>query len=224
MGGMLPDLEAKALAGDPEAQALLHFLRLLRRKEYQEARVYAEGFPEELRERLLAGLSLLVAFAEGKTSLEEAPERLEDPLFAAEREVLLGVRAVREGRREEAEARFQKALALDPHHHRALSNLGNLYLERGELEAALDLYQRALKLAPEDPLVHENLAALYKKKGDLDRMVAHMKQATRLKMRPPVSLDPLTGKPQRRPLHRRIPLWVWVFLLTLLAYLLLKKP
>ncbi|MDN8842645.1 hypothetical protein Q0M97_15360, partial [Staphylococcus aureus] len=80
-------------------QALLHFLRLLRCKEYQEARVYAEGFPEELRERLLAGLSLL----------EEAPERLEDPLFAAEREVLLGVRAVREGRREEAEARFQKA-------------------------------------------------------------------------------------------------------------------
>ncbi len=214
MGGMLPDLEAKALAGDPEAQALLHFLRLLRCKEYQEARVYAEGFPEELRERLLAGLSLL----------EEAPERLEDPLFAAEREVLLGVRAVREGRREEAEARFQKALALDPHHHRALSNLGNLYLERGELEAALDLYQRALKLAPEDPLVHENLAALYKRKGDLDRMIAHMKQATRLKMRPPVSLDPLTGKPQRRPLHRRIPLWVWVFLLTLLAYLLLKKP
>lgn len=211
---MLPDLEAKALAGDAEAQALLHFLRLLRRKEYQEARAYAEGFPEELRERLLAGLSLL----------EEAPERLEDPLFAAEREVLLGVRAVREGRREEAEVRFQKALALDPHHHRALSNLGNLYLERGELEVALDLYQRALKLAPEDPLIHENLAALYKRKGDLDRMVAHMKQATRLKMRPPVSLDPLTGKPQRRPLHRRLPLWVWVFLLTLLAYLLLKKP
>jgi tetratricopeptide (TPR) repeat protein len=211
---MLPDLEAKALAGDAEAQALLYFLRLLRRKEYQEARAYAEGFPEELRARLLAGLSLL----------EESPERLEDPLFAAEREVLLGVRAVREGRREEAEARFQKALALDPHHHRALSNLGNLHLERGELEAALDLYRRALKLAPEDPLIHENLAALYKKKGDLDRMVAHMKQATRLKMRPPVSLDPLTGKPQRRPLHRRIPLWVWVFLLTLLAYLLLKKP
>lgn len=214
MGGMLPDLEAKALAGDAEAQALLHVLRLLRRKEYQEARAYAEGFPEGLRERLLAGLSLL----------EEAPERLEDPLFAAEREVVLGVRAVREGRREEAEARFQKALALDPHHHRALSNLGNLYLERGELEAALDLYQRALRLAPEDPLIHENLAALYKRKGDLDRMVAHMKQATRLRMRPPLPLDPLTGKPQRRPFHRRIPLWAWVFLLTLLAYLLLKKP
>ncbi|MFN3180217.1 MAG: tetratricopeptide repeat protein [Thermus sp.] len=208
---MLQDLEAKALAGDAEAQALVHLLRLLRRKAYQEARAYAEGFPGELRERLLAGLNLL----------EEAPDRLEDPLFAAEREVLLGVRAVGEGRREEAEVRFQRALALDPYHHRALTNLGNLYLERGEVEAALDLYQRALKLAPDDPLVHENLAALYKKKGDLDRMVAHLKRATRLKMGPPVSLDPLTGKPKR---SFRIPLWVWVSLLALLAYLFLKKP
>ncbi|WP_081914545.1 tetratricopeptide repeat protein [Thermus amyloliquefaciens] len=211
---MVKDLEAKALAGDPEAQALLHFVRLLRHKDYPGARAYAEEFPEEAKERLLAGLRLL----------EEAPEGLQDPLFAAEREVLLGVRAVGEGRREEAEAHFQRALALDPHHHRALANLGNLYQERGEPEAALDLYQRALKLAPDDPLIHENLAALYKRKGDLDKMVAHMKRATRLKLRPPASLDPLTGKPQPRPLHRRVPLWVWVFLLALVAYFLLKKP
>ncbi|WP_240695311.1 tetratricopeptide repeat protein [Thermus caldilimi] len=208
---MVPDLKAKALAGDGEAQALLHFLRLLRAKDYRAAGEYAEGFPEALKGRLLAGLNLLV----------EAPERLEDPLFAAEREVLLGVRAVSEGRREEAEAHFQRALSLDPEHHRALTNLGNLRLERGEVEAALELYQQALRLAPDDPLLHENLAALYKKRGDLDRMVAHMKRATRLKMRPSAPLDPLTGKAQRR---LRVPLWAWVFLLTLLAYLLLKKP
>lgn len=207
----MPDLKAKALAGDGEAQALLHFLRLLRAKDYRGAEEYAEGFPEALKERLLAGLNLLA----------EAPERLEDPLFAAEREVLLGVKAVSEGRREEAEVRFRKALSLDPEHHRALTNLGNLHLEKGELEAALELYQSALKLAPDDPLVHENLAAFYKKKGDLDRMVAHLKRATRLKVRPPASLDPLTGKPQRR---LRVPFWAWVLLLTLLAYLLLKKP
>ncbi|WP_234554467.1 tetratricopeptide repeat protein [Thermus caliditerrae] len=208
---MVPELKAKALAGDLEAQALLHFLGLLRRKDYAGAQAYAEGFSGELRERLLEGLAFLA----------EDPGRLEDPLFAAEREVVLGVKAVGEGRREEAEARFQKALSLDPEHHRALTNLANLYQERGELEAALDLYQRALKLAPEDPLVHENLAALYKRKGDLDKMVAHMKRATRLKMRPSAPLDPLTGKAQRR---LRVPLWAWVFLLTLLAYLLLKKP
>ncbi|BAW01500.1 TPR repeat-containing protein [Thermus thermophilus] len=83
------------------------------------------------------------------------------------------------------------------------------------------LYQEALKLAPEDPLLHENLAALYKRKGDLDKMVAHMKRATRLKMAPPPSLDPLTGRP-RRPF--RLPLWAWFFLLALLAYLFLHKP
>jgi tetratricopeptide (TPR) repeat protein len=208
---VVTELKAKALAGDSEAEALLRFLALLRAKDYAAARAYAEGFPEGLRERLLAGLALL----------EEAPERLEDPLFLAEKEVLLGVRAVGEGRRGEAEAHFQKALALDPEHHRALTNLGTLYLERGELEAALDLYQKALRLAPEDPLLHENLAALYKRKGDLDRMVAHMKRATRLKMAPPPVLDPLTGKRVRR---KRVPLWVWVFLLALLAYLLLHKP
>lgn len=205
------DLEAEALSGDPKAQALLHFLRLLRRKDYAGARAYAEGFPEGERERLLRGLSLL----------EENPEALDDPLFAAEKEVVLGVRAVREGRREEAEGRFRRALELDPEHHRALTNLGTLHLERGELEEALALYQKALKLAPEDPLLHENLAALYKRKGDLDKMVAHMKRATRLKMAPPPSLDPLTGKPRRR---FRLPLWAWLLLLALLAYLFLHKP
>ena len=69
--------------------------------------------------------------------------------------------------------------------------------------------------------VHENLAALYKRKGDLDKMVAHMKRATRLKMAPPPSLDPLTGRPRRRfPL----PPWAWLLLFALLAYLFLHKP
>jgi tetratricopeptide (TPR) repeat protein len=188
-----------------------HFLALLRQKDYPGARAYAEGFPEGERERLLRGLDLL----------EKDPEALQDPLFAAEREVVLGVKAVREGRREEAEARFQKALELDPLHPRALTNLGTLYLERGELEAALDLYGKALKLHPEDPVLHENLAALYKKKGDLDRMVAHMKRATRLKMAPPAPLDPLTGERKR---SFRIPLWVFFLLLALLAYFFLHKP
>jgi tetratricopeptide (TPR) repeat protein len=191
-------------------EALDRFLAFLRRKDYGGARAYAEGFPAGERERLLGGLDLL----------ERDPEALEDPLFAAEREVVLGVKAVREGRREEAEARFHKALELDPFHHRALTNLGTLYLERGELEAALDLYQRALKLCPDDPLLHENLAALYKKKGDLDKMVAHMKRATRLKMAPP-ALDPLTGE-RKRPF--RLPLWALFLLLALLAYLFLHKP
>ena len=128
---------------------------------------------------------------------------------------------MREGRREEAEAHFKRALALDPAHHRALTNLGTLHLERGELEEALALYQEALKLAPEDPLLHKNLAALHNRKGDLDKMVAHMKRATRLKMAPPPSLDPLTGRPRRRfPL----PPWAWLLLFALLAYLFLHKP
>ncbi|WP_117238105.1 tetratricopeptide repeat protein [Thermus sediminis] len=193
------------------ADPLDHFLALLRRKDYGGARAYAEGFPEGEKERLLKGLDLL----------ERAPEALEDPLFAAEKEVVLGVKAVREGRREEAEARFQKALTLDPLHHRALTNLGSLHLERGEEEAALDLYGKALRLAPDDPLLHENLAALYKRRGDLDKMVAHMKRATRLRMTPPAPLDPLTGERKR---SIRIPLWALFLLLALLAYLFLYRP
>ncbi|GGN06156.1 hypothetical protein GCM10007092_21310 [Thermus composti] len=208
---MVAELKARALAGDEEAKALLAFLAFLRAKDYAGARSYAEGFPEGEKERLLRGLALL----------EEDPEALDDPLFAAEKEVLLGVKAVGEGRREAAEAHFQRALELDPEHHRALINLGTLHLERGELEAALEFYQKALRLAPEDPLLHENLAALYKRKGDLDKMVAHLKRATRLKMAPPPSLDPLTGKPRRR---FRLPLWAWLLLLALLAYLFLHKP
>lgn len=49
------DLEAEALSGDPKAQALLHFLRLLRRKDYAGARAYAEGFPEGERSGFFGG-------------------------------------------------------------------------------------------------------------------------------------------------------------------------
>lgn len=135
------DLEAEALSGDPKAQALLHFLRLLRRKDYAGARAYAEGFPEGERERLLRGLSLL----------EEDPEALDDPFFAAEKEVVLGVKAVREGRREEAEAHFKRALALDPAHHRALTNLGTLHLERGSWRRPWPSTKRPSSSPPRTP-------------------------------------------------------------------------
>ncbi|WP_337845671.1 tetratricopeptide repeat protein [Thermus sp.] len=206
---MVDTLKARALQGDAEAEALLRFLTLLRSKRYPEARRYAEGFPEGLRERLLEGLRLL----------EEAPEALEDPLFLAEKEVVLGVEKALKGEKEAAEGHFQKALVLDPEHHRALVNLANLHLERGELAQAEALYLKALKLNPDFPLTHENLAALYRRKGDRDRMVRHLKTAQRLKMRPSI-LDPLTGQ-EKQPF--RIPLWAILLLLALLAYLLQKR-
>jgi tetratricopeptide (TPR) repeat protein len=210
----LDELEARykeALAQGAEARGLEVLLRVrdhLRAKRYQEALALLERekealspwvFPEEL--------------ARGIRGLEENPEAfLDHPFLGAEAWNLLGLRLLED--QEKAEAAFREALARDRGHLRALVNLGNLHLERGEVEEAIRLYQEALRLDPEFPQAHHNLAAAYRRKGQLDKAVFHLKRSQRLLMRP--SEGGGAGK--------RVPFWVWLLLLAALLYLLRPKP
>ncbi|KGQ21067.1 tetratricopeptide repeat protein [Thermus filiformis] len=210
----LDELEARykeALAQGAGARGLEVLLRVrdhLRAKRYQEALALLERekealspwvFPEEL--------------ARGIRALEENPEAfLDHPFLGAEAWNLVGLRRLED--KEEAEAAFREALARDRGHLRALVNLGNLHLERGEVEEAIRLYQEALRLDPEFPQAHHNLAAAYRRKGQLDKAVFHLKRSQRLLMRP--SEGGGAGK--------RVPFWVWLLLLALLLYLLRPKP
>lgn len=77
------------------------------------------------------------------------------PLSAAEVEYRLGdlLAHVAPRRRAAAEARFRRALELDPEHGPARAGLGWLAAEAGDPEAALAAYEVAAKHAPDDFLV-----------------------------------------------------------------------
>ena len=102
-----------------------------------------------------------------------------------------GVRRIREGRRDEARADFEAALALDSRCAPALMNLGNLAFEGGDAAEAVRMYESAIEADPEYPLVHANLASAYKKLGRYDDAVRAMRRASKLE-----------GRPRRKPSRR----------------------
>jgi predicted O-linked N-acetylglucosamine transferase (SPINDLY family) len=86
----------------------------------------------------------------------------------------------------EAEAAFRAALALDPAHAEAASNLGTLVEQQGHLAEALALYQTATRGRPELADAWFNLGNAFEKRGDLagaraalDRCVALRPQSAR---------------------------------------------
>jgi tetratricopeptide (TPR) repeat protein len=75
-----------------------------------------------------------------------------------------GWRLRQEGQLQQAQARFQQALHHDPHHVRALTEMGLLYEQLQLPERALTLYQRALTRDPKQGELVERVNAL-KTKG-----------------------------------------------------------
>lgn len=209
----LDELEARyqeALSRGEEVWGLEVLIRLrdhLRARRYPKALALLEREKEALRP--LLGTISPEELAQGIRALEESPEAfLDHPFLGAEAWNLLGLKRLEN--KEEAEAAFREALARDRGHLRALVNLGNLHLERGEVEEAIRLYQQALRQDPDFPQAHHNLAAAYRRKGQLDKAVFHLKKSQRLLMRP--------SSGERRGRGR--PFWLWLLLLVALLYLL----
>lgn len=69
----------------------------------------------------------------------------------------LGVEATRDGRWDEAVARWTKALAAAPSSAAAHNNLAVAFERLGRFDEALTEYEAALKLAPADARIQENL-------------------------------------------------------------------
>jgi len=79
-----------------------------------------------------------------------------------------------------AEARYRRALELEPGHPGALLNLGNLVYARGELEPARELYRGAVRASPDYPEGHYNLANVLDDLGLSDAAVSAYEEALRL--------------------------------------------
>jgi tetratricopeptide (TPR) repeat protein len=70
-----------------------------------------------------------------------------------------------EGRYDEAMARFDRCLAIDPEYADALLGKAMVHVAKGELDAAIGIGQRLADLQPDDVLVYTNLSMFYQKAG-----------------------------------------------------------
>lgn len=110
-------------------------------------------------------------------------DRLGDTWFVAEASTLRGTAQAYLGDGVAAKACFEAAVAVDPKHFRALTNLGNVALEEGDVDGAIARYREALAVNEEFSNAHHNLGVAYRRKGDLGKSVRHLRRAQRLAYR-----------------------------------------
>jgi Flp pilus assembly protein TadD len=120
-------------------------------------------------------LSDLGRFAEAEQVLRRAV-RVPD----AAAEYNLGLSLDRQGRWDEARGHYERALALDPFHARALNNLAVGTAQRGDIPAARQLHARALQAAPDDAEVRSNAATTMLMDGRTADAIALLEEALAL--------------------------------------------
>lgn len=111
---------------------------------------------------------------------DEAAQLLSEPLHPlldAETDTLRGTLRVLNNDVEAAHTLFEAALAHDPRHYRALTNLGNLALEAGNTDEAVEHYEAALKLNEDFANAHHNLGVAYRRQGKLNKSVRSLRKA-----------------------------------------------
>lgn len=81
---------------------------------------------------------------------------------------------------ENTESLFGDVLAKNPSSHIAKNNIGNLYLDQGELNIARTYFQDALKLKPDYPEALVNMAAYHGRTGNFSEAERNLKEAMEL--------------------------------------------
>ena len=93
----------------------------------------------------------------------------------------VGVAYAQMGEMEKAEKYFYDAILINYQCVPALSNLGNVFLDRDDPHRAIALYKKALKYDADYAVAHNNLAAAYKRIRDIPKQVSHYKRSQQLK-------------------------------------------
>ena len=87
----------------------------------------------------------------------------------------------RQGRLDDAIARFRRAIALKPTLAEAHNNLGGALKDLGQLDEAAAQFERAIALRPDLAEAHNNLGGIFQKQGKLDQAQSHYEQAIALR-------------------------------------------
>jgi tetratricopeptide (TPR) repeat protein len=75
---------------------------------------------------------------------------------------------------------FQMSIAADPANPAALSNLGYVYYDMGDLDKAFECHRRALEIDRNWAASHYGLALLYKARGDKTTAIKHWQEYLRI--------------------------------------------
>lgn len=130
----------------------------------------------------LEGISEQLDRSEPQQALELLDSRSPN-WFGAEVANQRGTAQVYSGDMALARSRFQEAIDLDPRHFRALTNLGNAWLEEGEVDQAIDCYKRAIEINDEFANAHHNLGVAFRRKGQIGPSVRELRRAQRVQQR-----------------------------------------
>ena len=160
-------------------EQILDFQRAIRAGNYSEARKAFHPDWELLDSRLGHTSQALDLVSGGQPDDLERAVELAHPLVLADAHNSLGKLAVNNDS-DRAEDHFKRALEADPRHHRALTNLGNIELEHGQVKQAIERYREAIKLEPDYATAHNNLAAALRRDGRLSESVNALKRSQRL--------------------------------------------
>jgi protein O-GlcNAc transferase len=76
-----------------------------------------------------------------------------------------GIAFLTQGKPQEAEASFRRALELDPDRPELHNNLAKTLIDQRRLDEALDSYRRAIEIAPAQAAAHYNIANLLRERG-----------------------------------------------------------
>ncbi|MFH1218099.1 MAG: tetratricopeptide repeat protein [Pseudomonadota bacterium] len=127
--------------------------------------------------------------AEGKGIFEEALR-----VFGDDSKVWFeyGLYLERIGEQEEALAKMQQVLAIDPDDAYALNYVGYTWADRGvNLEKALEYVKKAVELKPEDGFVRDSLGWVYFKMGNYDAAVRELEAAVAMQPEDPTMQEHL---------------------------------
>jgi tetratricopeptide (TPR) repeat protein len=94
---------------------------------------------------------------------------------------VLGSEAERQGKLDEAEARFRGSLRMAPDGLGARRNLGRLLAAKGNLEEAAAHFEECIRMMPRAPGEYNNLGRVRLQQGRLDEAVTLFSQAVQLK-------------------------------------------
>jgi protein O-mannosyl-transferase len=93
----------------------------------------------------------------------------------------LGTALLRKGQVDEALAKFQEVLRLQPDYEVGYYNLGLALLRKGQTDEALAQFQKAIQLKPDYAAAHNNLANLCQRQDQPREAIAHYQLAARFR-------------------------------------------